>query len=901
MSDERVLVINKGAEFKSIIVDKIDKKNIFYDQYVDAARMLDDIVARRDKEMKKWCQTEYENNIIAFCGERGEGKSSAMISFVKAIHEYSKNGENSIFSGFENIQDVYFAEPIIIDPSMFDGIHNVLDIIFATLYKKFRNQYEGDNQSPNTSKREMLLDQFQKAYKCISLINNQAKMLDGEYDYEGHISKLSKLGQSTELRSELEKLIKMYLEVMLKTKDTDKERKAGSLLIAIDDLDLCSFHVYKMAEQIRKYLIIPQVVIVMAVKVEQLELCIQEKNLRNYRRMVHASGEESGILEEVINMSERYVAKLIPKVRRNYLPNVRMLNYVKILYEGRELNFKEKSLNDKILGLIYQKTGMKFLKERPEKNYFLPNNLRDTINLIVLLADMEKPDGEDKNSVYYNNIQKFSGYYERQWLPDNFTLKESREIQKLSHIHSQSNRETIFRLYECYSSTKKKNETSSSPMFVCAESQDSFSLVINWMKLYQMNVFGEDEKKYAYAFHILYTIRLNELLRLEQYDKIISFIGGYIWAWNFQNVLPLVQGSAVDRSRFTLSTVCTFNTIAGELYPDRDILVPESAKAQYYITEIAKDDVNRNYKIMSWILMGIFSNTFWTNPSQQLVYAFDTVSVIYMNHSIIQMLHISLENYIISLCSLERIYDKVNMDCLGVDKYEFGSIIKSIQELNKEVIEAFRMMVTNIDIALAFTDYCFKRRNIKDGGYKDDLQRTQAAVNIFFRNVSSFMSEHFGIHDVKFDCLELETDGVRKKISISHLYALLVQGSVKESAELLKDNWPLNGKKEEMVKEFASKLREKSAFELPLEKVVLYMVTKTAENAKKNLDNLASNIQRYYSMHLDERLQEPEIQDLCEFYGKIIDAYIINPLLNIPDELSEKYKQVAKRYQKVCH
>ena len=499
MKNEKVLVINKGEEFKATVIDKIDKTNIFYDQYMDAARMLNEIVARHDDRLEMWCTTEYENNMIAFCGERGAGKSSAMISFVKAAHEYSKNGGDSIFADFGNIKNTYFTEPIIIDPSMLDGIHNVLDIILATLYKKFRKQYEKDNQSLYARQREGLLDQFQKVYKCISLINNQEKMLDDEYDYEGNISKLAKLGQSTELRYELEELIKMYLEIMMKAQGADKEGKTGCLMIAIDDLDLCSFHVYKMAEQIRKYLIIPNVVLVMAVRVEQLELCVREKNLRSFKSMVRTGGQESRILEEIINMSERYVTKLIPKVRRNYLPDVRMLNNVKILYRDKEkeleFDFGGGSLSKIVLNLIYQKTGMKFLEEKSEKNYFLPDNLRDTINLIVLLAEMEEPGGENINDVYYYNIEKFSDYYERQWLPGNFTLKESKEIQKLFHVHSQLHQWVRFRLSEYYSVTKMKDEVPLTGPHACAESSNSFSLVIDWLRLYKTTVFGEDEKK----------------------------------------------------------------------------------------------------------------------------------------------------------------------------------------------------------------------------------------------------------------------------------------------------------------------------------------------------------------------------------------------------------------------
>ena len=66
MSDEKKLIINRGEEFKLYVKDKIDKMDIFYDQYIAAARMLDDILAKHDDNSDIWCNIEYENNIIAF-------------------------------------------------------------------------------------------------------------------------------------------------------------------------------------------------------------------------------------------------------------------------------------------------------------------------------------------------------------------------------------------------------------------------------------------------------------------------------------------------------------------------------------------------------------------------------------------------------------------------------------------------------------------------------------------------------------------------------------------------------------------------------------------------------------------------------------------------------------------
>ncbi len=911
MADEKILVINKGEEFKLFVKDKIDKTDIFYEQYVIAARMMDDILAEHNGDSELWCNIEYENNMIAFCGERGEGKSSAMISFVKAAYLNCKMDEYSIFKDCKNVLNANFIEPIVIDPSMLDGVHNVLDLILATLYKKFKDEYDKDNQSFYMREREELLDQFQKVYKRVSLINNKEKMLDDEYDYEGNISKLSKLGQSTGLRNELEKLIKKYIESMLKAEKAGRDPKKGCLLIAIDDLDLCSSHAYKMAEQIRKYLMIPRVVVVMAIRVEQLELCVREQNLINYQNMVKAEKQESGILEEIENMSERYVAKLIPKSRRNYLPDVLTMNQVKILYRNGDLetilgdNLQGFSVSDTILNLIYQKTGMKFLQEKTGKNYFLPDNLRDLVNMIRLLADMKDP---KDHSVFYDNIQIFFRYFEKQWLFSNFSLKESSEIQKLVHKQSQLHEDVAFLLRERYRLAKKKVAVLEAN-FV-SETPDSFFVVMNWLEVYRANVFGEEERKYASALRILYTIRLNELLRMEQNDKLVRFMGGYIWAGGFQNVLPSVQGTLIDRSRFMLPVRRAFNIIAGELYPESKILLPDSDSTQSYVSEIAKDDENRYRKIVTWVLTGIFANTFFQDASYRMVYAFQTVPLIFTNHSVLPNLHISLENYIVSLCGLESIYEKVNMEYLGITYEEFKKVMEEIQESNKEMIDCFKKILSNVDLAMEFREYCSNRKGIRESGEKNEIERTQEIVNRFFRNIGNIMTEYVGIKPVKFNELKLSYDDDKTAISISHLYALFVQAGAEQNAHSVPETAQMNIKKEndikenknkeDMVKSFADKLRQRSGSGNSIENVSKYLGRRTAQSAKKNMDSLASNIQRYYSINSEENLEESEILELCSFYGKIIDQYLLDPAGGIPDDLSNQYKLIATKYQKTC-
>lgn len=333
------ITITKGNEFKIEVKDEITKDDLFIEQYKRAANILDRIVGTsievRDKK-EFWKSQDYENNIIAFCGERGEGKSSVMMTFVNAIYH---NSNKEILLNCKNVESTYFVEPILIDPSLFDDVHNVLDIVLAKIFRNFYDCYNNDNQRADERTREELLDRFQKVYRYVSLINNQKQMLDDEFDYEGNISKLTKLGESTKLKEELTELIKDYLNFM-ETRDGKKQ-----LIIAIDDLDLCSANAYKMTEQIRKYLVIPHVCIVISVKIEQLELCIREKNLKEFQEIYKNKDNEiySQLNKEVQTMAERYVSKLIPRQRRIYLPKVQRFEDVQIIYREAD---SEKNIID---------------------------------------------------------------------------------------------------------------------------------------------------------------------------------------------------------------------------------------------------------------------------------------------------------------------------------------------------------------------------------------------------------------------------------------------------------------------------------------------------------------------------------------------------------------------------
>ena len=231
---------------------------------------------------------------------------------------------------------------------------------------------------------------------------------------------------------------------------------------------------------------------------------------------------------------------------------------------------------------------------------------------------------------------------------------------------------------------------------------------------------------------------------------------------------------------------------------------------------------------------------------------------------------------------------------------DFVEIIDKIQESHKEMIGAFRKIMTNIDIVMEYKQYCGDRKEIKTGGIKNEIGRTQEAVNIFFRNTKAFLKEYFAIEIDKLNIFKFEYDNMEIEVNISDLYALLVNAALGGNAEFAVKDEFFSGDKEELVKAFAAKLRERTEDSTILLNVSAYLIKKTAQNAKNNMDCLASNIQRYYSMNREDKLEEREINVLCSVYGKIIDTYLVSHAEIISEELHSEYKLMVKRYKKTC-
>ncbi len=880
------LKIYKGNEFRVYVADSIEEDDLFFDEYKKAAEMLSEIV-RYNKKNDNRLKLEYENNIIAFCGERGEGKSSVMLSFVKAMRSYANSKKSQkVFEDLKEIGNIHFSEPIIIDPSLFDETHGILDVILAEIYNEF-DSIRKNSQVDKADEYTKMLAQFQKVYKYVLLINNQKKTLDDEYDYEGDIGRLVRLGDSTNLKRELSVLIDMYLEFRMCEKNAGDKNK---LVIAIDDLDLCSDKVYQMTEEIRKYLILPNVIIVMALRIGQLEDCICEKNARDYAVSIDRFNDNNRLKNDIFIMSEKYVNKLIPKARRIYLPRIESFQELTVQYiEDRngEENIVwgtegQQDIKAAMRKLIHEKTGIILLPKEMGINILFPDNLREMVNLMVFLLKL--PVVAAGSERQYQNIVELEKYFEREWEHNTVLIQDREKFQALRCAGIDSvNDETLWFIQKNFYEAPNRKDLGAISYYT--ELNNKFTLIIQWFNTADFGLSDVYRKARIYCVKVFYTFMIHKMLSRDMSKNLIKLIGGYVWCGLFANVLPNVNYTNIDRSRFCIRTQDTYNRILQYIDDKAErIELTFGKNGSISVPNVPKGEKREAY-IGAWILTALFANNY-SNNNYQLTFITNG-TIVWRNSKTNEYVHISLENYIVSLFNIDSILEKVSFEALGAGS-EIKNYIEMIKDCNKESIQFMREVVSNLDIATSILDYCSANADVKSAS-EDETNRTEKLVRKFFENMVKYM-EQYG---VRCDVLSLTVFYLSedKKIDVCELYAFLVD--IARTYEETTNK--VNREGERLMLEFKEKLRVTplpEQWDTQSQKAASYLKNTTAENAKMNLEHLAANIQRY----IGENKKEPyglNIEALCDLYGKVLNLYLSDKNAQISDELRNDYKRLA--------
>lgn len=444
MKDYRYIEIKEGNEYHALVDSSqniYDEKNFFYPVYAKSAKLVKEICRNSSKESNA-CQNneiehkDYSNNIIMYCAERGGGKSTSMLSFANALknfnEEQSKHSAGFIGMWGEKFTDsTSFLVLSAIDPTEISESDLFLRIVFSKMFSKLSDKWKKEdsrirsdtimNGDINYKKisRNRVTKKFTECYRYLDVIYQKK----GQFEYDDDLDDLTDLGDSGNLRGRFWDLVKSYLEEMTGS-------NKNFLVIQIDDADLNSNVTYKMIEDIRKYCIIPNVIILMSVNIVQMHYVLEQNFVTDFKPLLDVSRDgdrgsdaKSIHLRDCQKMAMRYIDKVMPAAHQIHLPKTEdYINNIwdlKINYNFADdendsktvefLSFKDKSGNEItnyqeiFIHLIYKKTGIVIVKPDGYIHNILPKTMRGLSHFLAYMRQLPDLD-EDLGMAEINEL-----------------------------------------------------------------------------------------------------------------------------------------------------------------------------------------------------------------------------------------------------------------------------------------------------------------------------------------------------------------------------------------------------------------------------------------------------------------------------------------------------------------
>lgn len=431
---------------EKVVNDKGERNEDLYfkREYNEALSLIDSIVKQQDQVKNNKNVYSSINNRILFMGQRGSGKTSVMVTLsnyledaerVKYKPENDNKGENKDGNDSKKEKEIecrFLCLPMV-DPSHFDNNNNILLTVITSMFSKAKNEMKTREGEKDAYNREELLKQFESVFKSLKSIKSELST----YDLESLNSK----SDAEDLKEKMNNLVDKYLNYL-----TDNPGKKSKLILLIDDIDMSVSFAPEMLEQLRKYLELNNLIILMSANLGQLYNEMREKYSSAFQYTLKDTNQALNI--DVEDLATKYLLKLFPTSRRiNVERHVNQFLETELIVEGwNDKKDKEKNFQKVILSLIWDKTRLLFIPKDPKTTLhpIIPTNLRDLAQFLDMLTTLNpveskrkeiEKNGEKemeyglfKDKTAYDscrdNIRVFQNYFMKTWIPNHLKVEE---------------------------------------------------------------------------------------------------------------------------------------------------------------------------------------------------------------------------------------------------------------------------------------------------------------------------------------------------------------------------------------------------------------------------------------------------------------------------------------------
>ncbi|UKK67547.1 hypothetical protein L6466_13490 [Prevotella communis] len=446
MTEKRPITFNFDNDNRPIKEAEIEGK-LFEPQYRQALLQVESYLRELElekteenqKESKDKNYTEhihddidYNNNIFAFEGGRGTGKTSCMISVADMLIKKKCVKERT----HPFIYKDKFVTIDLIDPAYFDKAHNLLSLFLAKLYKSFIQQIEdSENGRISTNDKQKFLSCYREAHSQLHRLYQERK--NDNFSDEDLMEYVEEASASVNLKRTIKELVDAYIDCF-HWKDT-------VLILRIDDVDMDFAQASEMIESMRKYFVQPNLLVFVSCSLEQLKLIKVREFMSGLK-----DGSKKSCCEE---LAEKYLTKVFPQSHCIQMPEPATYHDYELYIIGKfvteagldcPIDSDEENMNKEVsrrkfvsvkqalLELILKKTRYLFYNTNYYESYIVPRNLRELRQLMKLLITM--PDYHADNQEHPHNKTLFKEYFYGTWVHSNLISDDREHVLKLRSI-----------------------------------------------------------------------------------------------------------------------------------------------------------------------------------------------------------------------------------------------------------------------------------------------------------------------------------------------------------------------------------------------------------------------------------------------------------------------------------
>lgn len=475
--NKKILTIQRGRELGAHPSDEMGcQESVLYSAYCQAIQATKEIVKQTSRfhccckpgaggslgnqGVLSNCLFSYSNNIIAFSAPRGGGKTHTMLSFARILQDKKYTDKE--------LKDINFYIIPPICPSILEKGQNALHIILSRLYS-----YAEEELFHQRTKRFFYEDEelerklYGAFHRCLLGLNGVKFPAKEPVD---DFSTLQVTGDGIALQQHFYELIQNILAIVT----GNGTPQDSYLVLQLDDTDSQIDRSYEVFEDIRKYLQIPNLIILMSVDMELMLDVVLEKYLGQFSNLSQSRlgvGPRTDDMErELSRICQKYIDKLIPPSHLVQIISLEkcLESYGECLelrycYDDKKVVFpwlegKQWSVEITILMLIFRKTGVVFAKPNTYIHNIVPTTYRGLNQLLFLLSTMEDvpemtADGASSGAaidtvdgfvqalsrqipVLARNLELFSNYFINSWVSAKIKLADDRaflrELQQIA-------------------------------------------------------------------------------------------------------------------------------------------------------------------------------------------------------------------------------------------------------------------------------------------------------------------------------------------------------------------------------------------------------------------------------------------------------------------------------------